>query len=126
MEAIGPQSPIPVWREGETIRVRLWWSADEAVTLDYSVGLYVLGPERLLGQTDGAPQLLDGPQETSRWASGRYYVDERQITLVNPMPRGDYLLHLAVYQSWDAVRIDAPGLTADKLLPTLHFRIMSW
>lgn len=126
MEAVGPQSPIPIWREGETIRVRLWWSADRAVPLDYSVGLYVLGSDKLLGQTDGAPQVRNGPQETSRWVTGRYYVDERQIILTNPMPRGDYLIHLAVYQSWDAKRIHAPSLTDEMLLPTLRFRIMSW
>ncbi|MCC7450184.1 MAG: glycosyltransferase family 39 protein [Anaerolineae bacterium] len=126
MEAVGPRSPVPIWHEGETIHVRLWWSADQAVPLDYSVGLYVIGPDRLLGQTDGAPQLINGPHETSRWITGRYYVDERTIKLVNPMPKGDYLIHLAVYQSWDATRIDAPGLTDDKLLPTLKFRIMSW
>ena len=46
-------------REGETLRLRLWWSADSAIEGDYSVGVYLLaGDGSILSQVDSAPQVI--------------------------------------------------------------------
>lgn len=109
-------------REGETIRLRLWWSADQAPERDYSVGLYVIGTDGIpAAQSDSAPQT--NPPETSRWSVGELYVEERTITLPIPLARGDYPITMAVYGWWDQVHVPAEG--AD-VIPLLDLAIMSW
>lgn len=117
-----------VWGESEMVHLRIWWSADEAIALDYSVASYLWDAEEghVLAQFDGPPQVLDGPPETSRWEPGRYYVEERAITLPNPLPTGDYTIMLSVYQWWDSVRIGAPGADANNLLPIRSIYVKSW
>lgn len=109
---------MSAWHEGDTVRLRLWWSIDRAVELDYSVGAYVLDLDSgaVLSQADGPPLALNGPKETSRWVTGRYYLEEREIALPYPRQTGDVLIGLAVYQWWDGVRVTAPGLNADNVL----------
>lgn len=124
-------------REGETLTVRLWWSADEALTQDYSVATHLLASDgSLAAQFDGLPQVVNlhpladapTPQETSQWQPGQFYIEERTLQLPNPLPAGAYTLALVVYQWWDGVRIPyetAAGNTSDVLeLGTVH--IMSW
>ncbi len=110
-------------REGETIRLRLWWSADQTPERDYSVGLYVIGADGIpVAQSDSAPQT--DPPETSRWLSDALYVEERTITLPNPLPRGSYPITMAVYGWWDQARIPAQGETLT--IPLMNLSIMSW
>jgi len=116
-EAIADGVLIDV-REGETVRLRLWWSVDRPVTLDYSVGLYMMDSSGQVAQSDGPPQPVGGPQETSRWLAGRYYLDEREITLPYPAQVGSYAINLALYQWWDGKRIAAPGMNSDTTCAT--------
>jgi hypothetical protein len=108
-----------VRREGETLRVRLWWSADTAVDLDYSVGLLLVSRDgQLIAQSDSAPQIIlpeGAPPETSRWQQDMYYVEERTLTLPAALSMQTARLELVVYGWWDGVRIadeadDAPGI----------------
>jgi len=127
LESVPPNvtSPIPVWSRAETIHLRLWWSADGAIPNDYSLALYVNDSKgtRVL-QVDGPPQPIDGPNQTSQWITGRYYLDEKYIELPTNLPGlTDYTVFMTVYQSWDNQRISAPGETSDKLLKILQFHV---
>ncbi len=118
-------SPIPVWREGQSFKMRMWWSTDKALTGDLSVGTYVFNGANKLAEFDGPPQLIDGPQQTSQWQPGQLYVEERTMNLQYPIDMADYTVQMTVYQSWDGTRFNPPGHT-DALLPILQFHIMSW
>jgi hypothetical protein len=119
-----------VRHEGETVYMRLWWSADKQVDLDYSVGTYILGGT-LLAQADGAPQLVfppKAPRETSRWKTNQIYVEERALKLPDQLSIGDYAynLDLAVYDSQTNQRVAAPGEDADHLLFLRQILIKAW
>jgi hypothetical protein len=116
-----------VWREGDTVRLRLWWSADRPIDLDYSEAAFFW--DRAVGvtaQTDGPPQLLNGLKETSRWVVGALYLEERTLKLPYPLKTGEYDIMLSVYQWWDAKRIAAPGVTQDTLLPIGTIYVKAW
>jgi hypothetical protein len=129
MEWVGVRG-LPVWHEGETVRLRLWWSAARAMPLDYSVGIFVRDSSgAVIAQSDSAPQIVlpaDSPHETSRWQPGALYVEERAIALPFPLARGVYTVDLAVYWYGDQVRIDAPGVDADGLLNLATITVISW
>jgi hypothetical protein len=121
---------VTVRRRGETVKMRLWWSVDKPVARDYSIGVYILGADgRLLTSADGAPKVpADVPWETSRWLPGRYYIDEREITLPSDgsIVTGAYPLYMAVYQPIDNVRVDAPGVDQNKLLVIDTVFVKAW
>jgi hypothetical protein len=123
-----PQAGVLVKREGEPVRVRLWWSADGPIEFDYSVGLYLVRDvdQLTVDQVDGPPQVTDGPQETSQWRTGRYYVEERELTLPYPLSNRTHTIYLAVYQWWDSVRIAAPGVDDNTLLPLRSVHVTTW
>lgn len=128
IEALNDADLSLAWHEGETVRVRIWWSVVQPLTDDYSEGLYLLSQSdgHLMAQFDGPPQLLDGPKETSRWLPGRFYLEERQLQLPYPLATGDQQLWLSVYQWQDGQRIAAPGLNPDKLLPLKKIFVRAW
>ncbi len=123
-----PLAGTLVKREGEPVRVRLWWSADHPIELDYSVGLHLV--RELDGwmahQVDGPPQIMDGPQATSQWTTGRYYVEERELRLPYPVGNRTFDIYLTVYQWWDNVRINAPGMDDERLLFLRSIPITAW
>lgn len=103
-----------VRREGEHLRVRLWWSTDEPQSNDFSVSL-AIAPDAhspAITQLDSAPQTMslfvygeNPPDETSQWQVGDYYVEER--TLIMPdWVSSDFVhvpltLYVTLYQWWD-------------------------
>lgn len=117
-------------REGESLRVRLWWSADGMIDRDYSVGLYLFDSSgAMIAQIDSAPQLTlpeGAPTETSRWQTGTVYVEERTLMIPYPAARGTYRLALAVYGWWDNVRLAAPGVDTDGTLTLIPVEVAAW
>lgn len=115
----------PIYHEGETMRVRIWWSVDLPLNLDYSVNLSTTTPGGYV-ENNGPPRPLDGPSETSEWLPGRFYVEEREIALPYPLGDGTYDLQLIVYQWWDGVRLRAPSADANNVLTVGHYLVHSW
>jgi hypothetical protein len=117
-----------VRHEGESLRFRLWWSVDQPVDLDYSVGTHLraTGTKELLTQLDNAPFVIDGPRETSRWEPGRYYIEEREMRLPYPIDVGDFILYLIVYEWQSNTQYAAPGTDTDIMLPLQTLKIMAW
>ena len=130
MDGDRPWSAPLVRHEGESVRIRLWWTVDHPVDLDYSVGTYMLWSRgQVITQVDSAPQLIypeDAPVETSRWEPGQYYIEERELTLPFPTPKTTYSLRMAVYFWGDNVRVSAPGQDANHLLLLTPVRVMSY
>lgn len=134
MDADGqPQVEPLVYREGEAVHLRLWWSVDEPLNADYSVTLQILNADGLLAQDDGAPQPISldvtqpaPPSQTSQWQPGQYYIEERTIMLPYPTNRAEYMLYLGIYNWQDGIRLEADGTNADTLLPLLPIAVMAW
>jgi hypothetical protein len=116
--------------EGETIHIRLWWSVDRPIDLDYSVGTYILRSDgNLLSQVNSSPILTypkDAPAETSRWQPGQYYLEERDLTLPYPVARSSAGIYLAVYFWQDQRRLNAPGVDSNGLLLLRKLQIVAW
>lgn len=125
---------IDLW-EQDTVTLRLWWSVDEAVAREYSVAVKALNAanHEVFG-LDGAPQLvqLDPtvtdplPSRMVDWLPGEIYVEERRMTLPEADTQNYLRLVLTVYQWWDGVRVPAPGVNADGLLPLQEFTLWGW
>jgi hypothetical protein len=70
--------------------------------------------------------VADGPQATSQWTTGRYYIEERELILPYPAANWTFDIDLTVYQWWDNVRIEAPGVGQDGLLRLESVPITAW
>ncbi len=123
-----------VRREGETLTVRLWWSAEGPLEVDLSVTLQLMNASGSLAQSDGAPHLihLDPtatqrlPEQTSQWQPGVIYVEERTVRVPDVAFHSDWTLLLGVYQWWDGQRILPEAAHQDGLLPLTSLNIMAW
>src|SRR5690606_20208109 len=111
-------------REGQDLRVRLWWSLSRPVTRDYSVGLYLRASSGILqAQVDGP--LADAVAGyASGWTPGQIYVEERVLTMPYPVRAGQYRLQLAVYTPEDGQRLSAPDLNSELLRNLGRIQIM--
>jgi hypothetical protein len=102
----------PLYRhEFETVRLRLWWSVDEALPLDYSVNTYLAWADTTAPGIDGPPvpyYPAESPSQTSQWQPGPFYVEERELTL--DAFSGTYFVQMAVYFWEDGVPFAAPGV----------------
>ncbi len=99
-------------REGEELRLELYWQALRPMEADYKVfvHLFDLATETIVTQHDAMPQESHYP--TSRWAEGEVVSDPIVLSLAD-VPPGRYLLAVGVYDPETAERlpaVDAAGL----------------
>ncbi len=128
MDGDKPLNGTPVMREGQIFRVRLWWSVDKQVDLDYSVSLS-LSRVVIENQSDSAPQIVypeDAPNETSRWQTGQIYVEERDLQIPYPYSRGGLALNMALYWFGDNQRLTASGVAADGNRFLKRIEVVAW
>ncbi|MAS35765.1 MAG: hypothetical protein CL610_17275 [Anaerolineaceae bacterium] len=117
-----------VRHEGETVRLRLWWSVDRVPELDYSVSTYLVRGQTVYDQIDSPPQPDEppsAPTETSRWQPGTYYVETRELAL--PFPAANqYDIRMTVYFWADPVPIPAPEVDENGHLRLLRVTVKSY
>lgn len=126
--------PLPdpiVYREGETVTLRLWWSTDQVLEADYSIGLHLRNEDGAIAQSDGGPQLVfpdNAPDGTSQWSPDNLYISEHTLTIPAEGLRwtSNFTVYLTVYQWWDGMQIDAPNRNEDGLLPLFPIHVMVW
>lgn len=109
-----------------SLTTRLWWTADQSVPLDYSIGLQLLNNSgELVAQSDGpiTDWYSRQPLQTSQMEPGKIYIDARSLTLPGNLPDGSYQLALVVYQSWDQMRLTLSDGTDYLLLDTIYLPI---
>ncbi len=128
------QYPISL-DEQATVHMRLWWSVDHPLDREYSVSVQWLKGTSLLVAADGAPKLihLDPaqvndplPNTMTDWKPGQFYVEDRAVTLPSLSNPAHPTLYLTVYQWWDGVRLIAPGVNSDHLLPITQAIVWGW
>ncbi|GAB1421312.1 hypothetical protein MASR2M15_14690 [Anaerolineales bacterium] len=101
--------------EGNVLRLRLWWRADQPIDFDYSIGLHLRDRKgRLISQLDSPIQnFYGGESALTSLQTGAVYIDERAFTV----PEGaaqDYELAVMVYDWRDMTAL--PVLQEDALL----------
>jgi hypothetical protein len=119
MDLVDRTTNLLALRAGDKFRVRLWWSVDHPLDLDYSVSLQVLVNGKVTIQSDSAPQVTapDMPRETSQWQPGQYYIEERELNVPRSLKEGTYPIYLVVYYWQNNTRFSAPGANTDNMLP---------
>lgn len=134
----GPPRSTPVWFGDQiafwgmdnldlsptAIQARLWWRVERTPLLDYSISLRLVDASGfLVAQHDGPVRFSNGDiVQTSQLEPGGFYLDERKLTPLEPLPPGDYRLQLVIYQSWDGVRLTLPDGSDTLDLSTVSFR----
>ncbi|MDW8300279.1 MAG: hypothetical protein RML95_13180, partial [Anaerolineae bacterium] len=118
----------PMVHTGDVIEVTLWWSTDQPLPLDYSIGLYLIDPTgRLVAQADGSPKTQGTPEQLSAWQPNTLYLDRRSLQMPYRAPYGYYKLAIAVYQWWDGARLlPDRDSTPDQLVIIDQFELWSY
>ena len=124
---------LPLLHEGETMKVRLWWSVADLLPQDYSIALFLMGEGgNVFDENHGPPNptySADMPWETSRWQPGEYYIVERELSAPSPNTthRAGLAIRLAVYY-WQepANRFAAMGTDALGMLPLFKVEVVAW
>jgi hypothetical protein len=114
----------------------LWWSIDEPVALEYSVGLQMFNSRtgELIAQSDKAPIAIHLnsantaplPNSMLEWQPTIVHIEERTLEIPFGLRREDLSVYLTVYDWRDGTRFSAEGVTEDKLLPLFEFDVMAW
>lgn len=122
--------------EGSKLRLRLWWSVDEPLTQEYSVGVQVINnrTRELLTQADSAPLAIHLnpfnteplPPNMLAWQPHVAYLEERTLEIPYGLRRENFTVYLTVYDWRDGKRFSAEGVNADNLLPLFEFDVMAW
>jgi len=99
-------------REGQELRLRLYWQALRQMEADYKVFVHLFDPatETVVAQRDAMPR--EGRYPTSRWAEGEVVSDSIILSLAEAPP-GRYRLAVGVYHPETMERlpaVDATGL----------------
>ncbi len=127
VDVIDATEPLAL-HEGDHVRLRLWWSADQPIDHDYSVSVRL--SKRLggtpLDQSDSPPLIENGPGETSQWVPGSYYTEDRTVTLPYPTSGGTYQVWAVVYFYQSPTPIPAPGVADDGILPIRSLYVKVW
>lgn len=89
-----------VRHENERLQLRLWWSVDEPLPLDYSLSLYLMQGTAILARSDGLEAMLHPPEaapRTSTWQAQQLYIETRTLTVPSQTGPHSYPLMLGVY-----------------------------
>jgi hypothetical protein len=98
---VGFEQTPPTPQRGDTIRVRLYWSADKAAADDYTVFVHLVGPMNPIthspvwAQSDKQPG--DGTYPTKRWQSGAMILEDYEFKFPPEALPGEYKIQTGMY-----------------------------
>jgi len=97
LELVGFDAPGGLTRApGDVLPVSLLWRATEAIGQDYTVAVFVIGPDGVpVAQRDSFP--LNGFAPTSSWRPGALQRDNHGLALPADLPPDEYALWVVVY-----------------------------
>jgi hypothetical protein len=93
--ALLPESAPP----GTTVPIDLWWTAEQAAPLDYSVGVFLLEESGAVVAEHNAPP---GETPTTAWTPGTLTFDRHPLAIPAALPPGTYRIAVKVYWYADA------------------------
>lgn len=95
-------------RPGSSLRVTLYWQADQMLPEDYSVFVHLVGLRgEMLSQGDSQP--LNGRYPTSRWQAGMVIPDAHEIAIPEDAATGEYELKVGMYLPSTMERVGVMG-----------------
>jgi hypothetical protein len=112
---LSPVLPQP----GETLRLALYWRAEQEMQQSYKVFVHLLDAEgHILAQHDAVPANWTRP--TTGWLPGEVIVDVHPLVLEADIPLGGYRLEVGLYDAESGVRLlvlsDAGRIVEDRVL----------
>jgi lipoprotein signal peptidase len=111
--------------QGDTIRLTLYWRAQQPIPANYKVFTQAYGPDnRMVAQRDGYP-VCDG-RETWRWDPGELITDFYDIPVLADAPDGLYPLYAGFYleETGDRLAVfDESGAEVGSQVKIAEFRI---
>jgi hypothetical protein len=94
-----------VARRREFVHVDLWWSALEAPTLDYSVGVYLLDETGVTRTEHNAAPAAP----TTMWIPQNPVFDRHTLVIPTDLPPGTYLIGVSIYWYADPAPLQVNG-----------------
>jgi len=93
-------------RPGETLRLTLYWRAEQPMKRSYTVFAHLLdASSRIVVQDDSLPAGWTRP--TTGWLPGEIIVDLHPLPLAGDVPTGDYFLQVGMYDAESNDRLPA-------------------
>jgi hypothetical protein len=118
------------FHEGETAHLRIWWTIDQPLSLDYSVEtLLIKSDYTRFAELNAYPQIIypqSAVQQTSQWQPGQFYIEQRDLTLLYPTARGSYRIVLAINFDQEEKHVPAPGIDDKGFLRLQLLTVMSY
>lgn len=83
---------------GEELQVTLYWQAQRAMDLAYTVFVHLLGPDgRVVAGHDGEP--AGGARPTTGWVPGEFVADRHGLVVPAGLEPGSYQIEVGLYQA---------------------------
>lgn len=122
----GGSLPQQSWRAGQTIPIKLWWTATHTPTADYKASLKLWAPEAKLA-AQGVDIWPGGTlHRATAWSPGETIYHPMALSLPSNLPAGQYWLNVELYhpETFQPLRRQDTGETAVTLGPvTVEERI---
>lgn len=114
-----------IFESGDVIPLSLLWRVNEALSLDYNVGVFVLTANgQVVADRNGVPQGTFG--KMSQWEVDKFYRDNHGLALPEDLPAGDYTIEVIIYYWQDLqnlpVTFDGEAIGERAVLTTIQVR----
>jgi hypothetical protein len=104
LRLVGSNAIPAALQPGESLSLRLVWSADQPITENLTVFVHLVGDDGLpVAQVDRAPE--GGFYPTSAWPAGELIADSYTLTVPTEVAPGGYSLVVGVYNPTSSARI---------------------
>ncbi|HIQ04184.1 MAG TPA: DUF2142 domain-containing protein [Anaerolineae bacterium] len=106
-------------RPGESLRLRLYWEAQQPLEVDYVAFAHLLLPPDAVWAGQDRPLQLDGAG-SSAWPVGRVVRNRYDLRLPPNAPPGDYIVEVGIYEPESFTRLKVGQSDAGIVLGTVR------
>lgn len=111
---LGYDLPDTQLQAGDDVSLTLYWECQDAMEMDYTVFVHLLGPDgEIYGQRDSFP--LDGRLPTTFWVPQEIVSDSYNIHIADDAPEGPYSLAIGMYDVHSGMRLPVTGVDGTPL-----------
>ncbi|HLY25144.1 MAG TPA: glycosyltransferase family 39 protein [Aggregatilineales bacterium] len=104
-DSLVPPEAVP----SSALHVDLWWSAQKALPLDYSVGVFLQDSTGLIREQNDEPPGGTGSPPTSQWQPQTLHFDRHTLSIPGDLPAGDYRIGVHAYWYGDNKALPIAG-----------------
>jgi hypothetical protein len=118
---IGYDAELRDIRNGQQLRVTLYWESRYETPEDYKISLRLLDDEGHLGASHDAFPVLDA-YRTNAWRAGEVIVDTHDLPILAGLPPKDYTLQVTMYDPDTLTPLGTATLGSVAVGPTLSLK----